>query len=388
MKFKKDNLKFGMFIGPFHKPGINPTLMLQQDLQIIEQLDMLGFDEVWIGEHHSGGIESIGSPEIVIAAAAERTKRIKLGTGALSAPWHNPFMVAERFVLLDHLTRGRTMLGVGPGQLLQDATMIGSDVLKQRERLDEALGIILRLFRGETVTHKSDWFELVDAKLQMLPYSDFDCAVVSVASPSGPIVAGKHGVNMISVAATSPQGFEVLADQWAKLEEVSALNGNVADRSGWRLLGPMHLARTFEEAKEQVRFGLSQIEDYRGRIHPQAQGPDYWDLDGIIKLMNDTGACIIGTPEMARKQIQRLIDKTGGFGTYMLMGADWANFQDTLSSNELFASEVMPYFNGGVAPMLEAYDRVMDTGFEAAEATRLAQDQTTARFEKERAARS
>jgi limonene 1,2-monooxygenase len=118
-------LNFGIFLAPFHKAGENPTLAFQRDLSLIQHLDTLGYDEVWIGEHHSAGSEIIASPEIFIAAAAERTRWIKLGTGVTSVGYHNPFWVAERLVLLDHLTHGRVMFGAGPGSLPTDAAMIG-----------------------------------------------------------------------------------------------------------------------------------------------------------------------------------------------------------------------------------------------------------------------
>ena len=74
-------MRFGIFLAPFHPTGQNPTLALQRDLELIEHLDRLGFDEAWIGEHHSGGYEIIASPEVFIAAAAERTRHIRLGSG-------------------------------------------------------------------------------------------------------------------------------------------------------------------------------------------------------------------------------------------------------------------------------------------------------------------
>src|SRR3954468_2480711 len=105
-----DRLRFGIFMAPFHPAGENPTLALERDLDLVAHLDKLGYDEAWIGEHHSAGYEIISSPELFIAAAAERTKHIRLGTGVVSLPYHHPFMVAERFVQLDHMTRGRVML--------------------------------------------------------------------------------------------------------------------------------------------------------------------------------------------------------------------------------------------------------------------------------------
>src|SRR5881394_3313784 len=156
-------LRFGIFLAPFHRPGQNPTLALERDLQLIEHLDRLGYEEAWIGEHHSGGWELIASPEVFIAAAAERTKHIRLGTGVSSLPYHHPLLLTDRMVLLDHLTRGRIMMGAGPGALPSDAFMMGIPVAEQRDRMEEALEAILLLLQGdEPVTYKTEWFTLDD----------------------------------------------------------------------------------------------------------------------------------------------------------------------------------------------------------------------------------
>ncbi|PON12395.1 LLM class flavin-dependent oxidoreductase, partial [Candidatus Entotheonella serta] len=154
-------MKFGIFMAPFHRPGENPTLALERDLELIEWLNTLGFDEAYVGEHHSAGWETICSPEVFLASVVARTKRIMLGTGVVSLPYHNPYMVANRMVLLDHLSRGRAILGVGPGALASDALMFGIDPERQREMMDEALGVIIRLFESTApLTVKSAWFEL------------------------------------------------------------------------------------------------------------------------------------------------------------------------------------------------------------------------------------
>ena len=134
-----ERMKFGIFLGPFHRVGENPTLAMDRDMELVQWLDYLGYDEAWIGEHHSAGWETISSPEIFMAVAADRTKHIKLGTGVISLPYHHPFMVANRMVQLDHMTHGRVMLGVGPGALPGDAYMLGIDASTQRERMDEAV---------------------------------------------------------------------------------------------------------------------------------------------------------------------------------------------------------------------------------------------------------
>src|SRR5436853_146857 len=153
-------MKFGIFLAPFHRLGENPTLAMARDMELIEWLDWLGYDEAWIAEHHSAGWEVIASPEIFIGEAAYRTRHIMLGSGVTSLPYHHPFLVAQRFVQLDHMTRGRVMLGCGPGALVSDAYMMGIEPVTQRPRMDEALDAIMALLKcEEPITLKTDWFE-------------------------------------------------------------------------------------------------------------------------------------------------------------------------------------------------------------------------------------
>src|SRR3984893_18001097 len=161
-------LRFGVFLAPFHKPGINPTLALQSDLDLVAWLDRLGYDEAWFGEHHSAGTEISASPEIMLATAAERTRHIKLGTGVVSGSYHNPLWVAERLVLLDHLTRGRVMLGVGPGSLPTDGIMVGIQQGQTRGLLEDGLAVVMKLLTtDEPVTLKNERWDLREARLHL-----------------------------------------------------------------------------------------------------------------------------------------------------------------------------------------------------------------------------
>jgi limonene 1,2-monooxygenase len=229
-------MRFGNFMAPFHRVGQNPTLAIERDLDLIATMDRFGFHEAWIGEHHSAGFEIIASPEVFIAVAAERTTHIKLGTGVSSLPYHHPLILADRMVLLDHLTRGRVMLGCGPGQLTSDAHMLGIPADEQRPRMQECLDAIMRLLRGETVTMCTDGFTLQDARLQLKPYSDpcFDVAVAASFSPTGPRGAGRHGIGMLSIAATAKQGMDLLGHHWATWEQVALEHGHLSPiaRSG------------------------------------------------------------------------------------------------------------------------------------------------------------
>jgi len=336
-------LRFGAFIAPFHPIDENPTLAIQRDLELVEWMDQLGFDEAWIGEHHSAAYELIASPEVFIAAAAERTKHIRLGTGVSSLPYHHPLMLADRINQLDHMTRGRVMFGAGPGALVSDAFMMGIPVAKQRDRMDEALGVIVRLLRGEEVTHKSDWFELDKARLQMTPYSrpSVEMAVASQVSPTGARAAGQHGLGLLSLGATSTAGFNALASNWAIATEQAAEHGQAMDRNAWRLVGPMHIAETREQAMEDIRFGLEKWIFYFREIANLPivpEGPD------PVKAMVDTGLAVIGTPDDAIARLQQLVDESGGFGAFLLMAHNCANWGATKHSYELMARYVFPHF--------------------------------------------
>ncbi|WP_325696778.1 LLM class flavin-dependent oxidoreductase [Amycolatopsis sp.] len=352
-------LKFGVFVPPQNVIGLNPTLAIRRAVALAEHLDQLGFDEVWFGEHHSGGAEIVASPELLIAAAAERTTHIKLGTGVISLPYHHPFQVAERMVQLSHQTKGRVMLGAGPGQLPTDAKMLGMEATQLRPRMEESLDVILRLLAGETVTAKSDWFTLQEAVLQLAPYGELPVSVVGTVSPSGPKLAGRHGLGLLSLAATDPTGNDQLPVHWDIVQEEAARNGHTVERGDWRLMGPMHVAETVDQAKRNCEYGLRWQYDYLSHITPSAiDVPE--STGALADLLNETGRGVIGTPDMAAAQIQRLLDRSGGFGTYLFQGADFANWSDTLRSYELFAEEVIPRFNGHLGPVLGSYNHVLD----------------------------
>ena len=351
-------LRFGIFLAPFHPVGQNPTLALQRDLELITRLDELGYDEAWVGEHHSAGYEIIASPEVFIATAAERTKHIRLGTGVSSLPYHHPLMLADRMVLLDHLTKGRVMLGCGPGALPSDAFMMGIPADKQRDRMEESLEAILALFRGgERITRETDWFTLRDAELQLRPYSDpFEVAVAAQVSPAGPRCAGRFGLGLLSIGATSAGGFDVLGSHWNVMEERSVEFDVPVDRRKWRLVGPMHIAETEEQARKDVQFGLREWVDYFRRVAALPLAPDADETVDLVDALNATGFATIGTPDMAVAQIQRLIDQSGGFGTFLFMAHEWADREATQHSYELFMRYVAPLFQGSTPSLVGSRD--------------------------------
>ena len=349
-------LRFGAFLAPHHPLGENPHLQFRSDLALAQRLDELGYDEFWCGEHHSTGWETIASPEMFLAAAGERTHRIMLGTGVISLPYHHPFNVAQRIVQLDHMTGGRAIFGSGPGALPSDAYTLGIDPMVQRDRQDEALGVIRRLLAGEErVTHESDWFTIKDAKLQLLPLQEkLPMVTASTISPSGMTLAGKHGTGVISIGSTSTEGLAALKTQWSFAEESARKHGNTVDRKDWRVLMSWHIAETREEARKQARNGLMRWNNEY--VHGTLQRPGskaYATPDQAVDevAFSDASSAVIGTPDDLVAAIHRLIQLTGGFGTLIGFVHDWANREDTTRSWDLVARYVIPEVNG----MLRAY---------------------------------
>jgi limonene 1,2-monooxygenase len=351
-------LRFGSFLAPFHPPNHNPVTSYDEDLALIVRLDELGFDEAWIGEHHSGGWEPIPFPEMFIAVAAERTKHIRLGTGVMSLAYHHPFMSAERMTFLDLLTKGRVMFGCGPGALSSDAEMWGIKMDSTRARMDEALGVVMALLRGEEpVTHVSDWFELHDAMIQLPPFQKphLPVSVASTISPSGATAAGRHGVGLLSLGSYMPAARLQLANHWEILQKVAAENGNTVDRTQWTLVTPMHVAATREQAYAEVEAGGNRwLRDYYGATsgYP-AMFPDESGLASYRNMANERAA-FVGTPDEVAESIEWLIELTGGFGSMLMLENGVASPEHRLRSYELFAREVAPRFTGATAPLLKA----------------------------------
>ncbi len=334
-------LKFGAFLAPHHPIGEHPMLQFRRDLDFVEQLDALGYDEFWCGEHHSSGWEMIASPEMFLAAAGERTKRIKLGTGVVSLPYHHPFNVAQRMVQLDHMTGGRAIFGSGPGALASDAHTLGIDPMTQRDRQDEAIAIIRRLFRGERVTARSDWFTMNDAALQILPLQeDMPFVVASQISPSGMTLAGKYFA-----------------------EDAAKKHGTTVSRADWRVVLAWHIAETREQAQREAGAGLMRWhnEYVVGTLQRPGLQPFTSPEDAVEKTAGGGfAASTIGTPDDLVTMIKNLMEVSGGVGAIVGFAHDWANPENTRRSWDMVARYVIPEINGYIAKLRESQKFVIE----------------------------
>ncbi|MCC6920234.1 MAG: LLM class flavin-dependent oxidoreductase [Alphaproteobacteria bacterium] len=342
-------LKFGAFLAPHHPIGEHPRLQFRRDLDLVEQLDKLGYDEFWCGEHHSSGWEMIASPEMFLAAAGERTHTIRLGTGVVSLPYHHPFNVAQRMVQLDHMTGGRAIFGSGPGALPSDAYVLGIDPMVQRDRQDEAISVIMRLMKGERVTHESEWFTIKDAKLQLLPLQEeMPFVVASQVSPSGMTLAGKYGIGIISLGSMQKGGLNGLRTQWGFAEDAAKKAGKVADRKEWRILLSWHIAETREQARKEAGHGLMRWHnEYTLETLGRPDAIRFENPDHAVDMtaFTEGTTAVIGTPDDLVKKILEIDEVSGGFGAVIGFVNDWANPENTRRSWDMVARYVVPAIN-------------------------------------------
>lgn len=358
--------RIGAFLSPVHETGQDPHLAIRRNLDLVELLDELNFDEAWFGEHQSLGWGLVGAPETMIAAASQRTTQIKLANGVVPLSGHHPFHVANRAVHLDHLSRGRYILGVGPGVPF-DGPMFGLDPNVQRQRLDDALPTVLELLNGDgRVTDKTDWYNLNDARLQLPRFSPGGVEVAvatSGTSATSPRLAGRYGLSICSFALPfalltpgAPAHID-LARQWAYAEEAAAEHGNTMNRANWRIALPVHVAETRKEALDDVREGYDRwLFEYFGKAAGRnVQSPDV-PRERMLEARIEAGGAIVGSPQDVVDGIKQLHERTGGFGTLLVYVADWTSWEKTDRSMQLLARYVAPQFTGTHLRPQEAVD--------------------------------
>ncbi|QNO27885.1 LLM class flavin-dependent oxidoreductase [Sphingopyxis sp. OPL5] len=352
---RKVKLRAGVFLAPFHPLDESPTLALERDLELARYADEIGFEEFWFGEHHSGGYEISASPELMIAAAAQRTKRIKLGTGVASLPYHNPLMTANRIAQIDQLSFGRAIFGAGPGLLVSDAHMIGLDAKESRDKLDVGLSVVTRLLRGEWITeHYEGWYDLRDAHCQILPYQrDLEVCVASTFSPNGGTLAAKYSAGMLCLASTVMGGFDALSTNWKIACEAAARDGRSMDPSGIRCATDIHVAETRDKAMDQVREGYERYLLYiKNQSEQLKESPAHKTLEELI----ETHQIVVGTPDDAIEQVRRLELKVPDFGCLLVLDKNWADTADKKRSMEMIGRYVLPAINGENRLRQESFD--------------------------------
>jgi len=352
-------MKFGIFTMPEHPPWENWTLSYDRDIDEMVQAEKLGFDEYWIGEHHSGDYENVPMPELMIAKASALTTRIMLGTGVINLPYHDPFLVAERMAFLDQLTHGRLIYGFGAGGLPVDWALFGYEGSEMRPRMEEALGIITRLVNEDgPISYSGKFWSGENRVVQVKPYKNRipEFALAGLTSLSSFRGAAENGWGSLSVYFTPPRfsnnpAFPDLVAQGKCLEEAAAAAGRdpVEARRSWRVVREVYIAEDRNTAMNQIRKGVKGSYDYLfalglGALMKLDEGMP--DADMTFEWMVDNIPWIIGSPEECTRQIQDLYEEVGGFGTFVINSRDWVTTDRHYRSWEQFARYCMPALEG------------------------------------------
>jgi alkanesulfonate monooxygenase SsuD/methylene tetrahydromethanopterin reductase-like flavin-dependent oxidoreductase (luciferase family) len=359
-------IKYGMFIMPFHPPAKPLAHCFDEDLELIVRAEELGFAEFWIGEHHTMRYESIVMPEIFIGRALGETDRIRLGAAPTCLNQHHPAHVASRLAFLDHLSKGRLNLCFGNGSVTADHELYGLDPKLGGEMALEAIDVILKLWSTDPpyVHQGKHWqFQLKD---NVDEETQIGYIHRPLQQPHPPIAMPGMSRNSYSMKIAGQRGYQpfshclvpgnVVANTWQTYAEAAREAGREPNRADWKVCRSIFLADTTAEAVKRVRTNsLGMNYEYIGRLFDKGLGraiykrdPDMLDQDCDLDYLM-TEQIIAGDVDEVLRRLLLLIEETGTFGTLILMSYDWDDKQSWLRSMELFANELMPALNQSVA---------------------------------------
>lgn len=356
-------MEYGLFIMPLHPPARPVAETYDDDLETLIAADRLGYAEAWLGEHFTSAWENIPCPDLMIAKAAGRTERIRLGTGVVLMPFHNPLEVALRAATLDHLTHGRYMLGVGSGGIAGDRRAFGIEMSgpDAAALTREGVEVIVRAWAGEPFTHDGRFFHYhvpepdprtatgVLLRPCQRPHTPIAIAGVSRSS-AGLALAGERGWIPMSTNFLQP---DVLRLHWEAVEAGARRAGRTPSRARWRIAREIYVAESHDAAIRDARegamgrafrdymlplvssgpYGLGAFKPVEGEVLDEVI-----DVDYLIEHV-----WIVGTPDEVAFQLRQLYENVGGFGTVLMIGHDWYPMPEKWHrSMELFAEKVMP----------------------------------------------
>lgn len=350
---------FGCFLPPLHDPATSPQAALAQDIELCGLLDDLGFDEVWLGEHHSSGWSTLSSPELLIAALAPRTRRIRFATGVIPLPYHHPVHTAERILLLDHLTSGRVILGCGTGTYVHDMEMIGVDPGSIRAHFRAALEVVRALIDGEVVDTTTPWFTARKAVLQLRPLKgEIETVVASSLSD--------NAIELLTETATTPTVHVV--PPWGVVrpgmdpDPVGALVERVATYRNKSVGTPRIRCNVFVHIADSAAAGVDELmtgwSTQRRDLYRKILGMPIPDSPAAhrraLESLADSGAFIIGDTATCARMIRDLTDRLGDPVSLNFFVPGWLPHEATLEQLTALAREVVPAQYGGFAGTAES----------------------------------
>jgi alkanesulfonate monooxygenase SsuD/methylene tetrahydromethanopterin reductase-like flavin-dependent oxidoreductase (luciferase family) len=352
-------LRYGMFVMPIHDPAKGLVQCIDEDLELAVECERLGFDEFWVGEHHTSTIENIVMPEIFLAKAFALTKTMRMGPAPVCLQYHHPAHVANRLAFLDHLSHGRLNVCLGPGAIPTDMEVFGVDPKDASARVGEAAEMILKIWTSDPpyAIHGKFW------EVSLHKNIDLEMGLGSLhkplQKPYPPIAIPSISRRSVGIEKAAARGFslfshhmisaEVLAEQTRCYRDGAAAAGRTATAADWRVSRNVFVAETTDEARRLARSNslgrcIEYILDLTRRgpgVGMWKRNPDQSDADCNLDYFMDE-IIIAGDPDVVARQIRDLRQRVGDFGTLVLVAHDWDDKRQWINSLELFSKHVMP----------------------------------------------
>jgi alkanesulfonate monooxygenase SsuD/methylene tetrahydromethanopterin reductase-like flavin-dependent oxidoreductase (luciferase family) len=352
---------------PIHPPGRIITETLQEDREAILLADKLGFSEAYVGEHVTDAAETITNSMIFLAWLAHETKNIKLGTGTINLPNAHPAAIAAQAAMLDHMLKGRFIMGISPGGLMSDVEVFGNLDKDRNAMFVESINTILKIWDSSppydiegkywNVTVGKTMVTEIGQGFIMKPFQKPYPPIVGTAvAPfsNGVTEMAKRGWGPISANFLMP---EWVKSHWPKYVEGREAVGAKANPSEWRIAKSIFVADDEATAK---RYGLEQDGPYhfyfkqlvrkltnggRGNLFKTDQSMP----DSLLTPEYVTNKLVLaGTVNSVVDQILAFREHVGDFGNLLYAGHDWQDTALAKRSMELFATEVMPRVNAAI----------------------------------------
>jgi len=316
----------------------------------IVRADELGFDYAWIAEHHFSNEYGI-MPDVFVYASylAALTKRIKIGTAVVTLPLANPLRVAENSAFVDILSNGRFVLGLGSGYRKYEFDGFGLDFEARREVQEEALPLLMKLFKEKRVDHQDKHFKFkVDGAYEMFPHA--------LQQPYPPVFLA--GATDRSIGVAGRMGFGLMLSTWtpfAELARQTAFYRSQLEQTPQGLRdnparGQIDIARWTYIAETDAKARAESEEGIMRHLKHFSSG----HTSGYLGTVSEGGATsqrnydtlsrdiiLHGSPATVVEKIERLRDMTGA-SSVMLHYPPWYGVDKALASLELFSREVMP----------------------------------------------
>jgi alkanesulfonate monooxygenase SsuD/methylene tetrahydromethanopterin reductase-like flavin-dependent oxidoreductase (luciferase family) len=325
--------------------------LYEERLQLLEAADAAGFFCYHLAEHHATPLGMAPSPALFLTAAAQRTRRIRMGPLVYLLPLYNPLRLIEEVCMLDHLSGGRLELGVGRGVSPYELGYFGVDAAGTRAVFNEALAVLVAGLTHERLTFEGNHYRYHDVPMELRPLQQpYPPLWYPTHTPDSVVYAARHGYNFVGLgpAAHVRQHIDAYWKTWeAHRNEPGRLNGHVAEPKVG-ILRQVFVADTDDEALAATRSAHGQW--YRSITKLWHDHNDHFP-DGLFSWETATQheTIIFGSPARVREQMARLLEVSGC--NYVVCSFAWGNFthEQTLHSLRLFTEGVMPAFSGSGA---------------------------------------